>query len=186
MADETIPSERNPIPAPAESTEPATGEDALGDAGKQALDRMKAERNDATRQLKALQKELEQLRQAQMSETEKAISEAVARGRCSASAAFGQRLASAEFVAAAARRNAEFDATKVLDDLNLAKYVTEAGDPDVEGIAQAVERLVPAPAGSPRPIGDADLGARQTTVVPDDSPRGLISAALAATSQPRP
>lgn len=38
--------------APAEST-PATGEDGLGDAGKKALDRMKAERDEARRQAKA-------------------------------------------------------------------------------------------------------------------------------------
>jgi ElaB/YqjD/DUF883 family membrane-anchored ribosome-binding protein len=166
----------------ASTTEPATGEDALGDAGKQALDRMKAERNDAAKALKAAQKELEQLRQAQMSESEKAVSEAEARGRASAAADFGQKLAAARFVAEAARRNAEFDATAVLEDLNLAKYVTDDGEPDAKGIAAVVERLVPekaAPAG-PR-FGNADLGPRSTPTTPTDgSPRSLIAAGIAA------
>jgi hypothetical protein len=64
-----------------ESEAPATGEEQLGDAGKQALDRMKAERNDAARRARDLEKQLNALREASMSEAEKAVSEAEARGR---------------------------------------------------------------------------------------------------------
>jgi hypothetical protein len=47
MADDTP---QDPAPQDdAPTTEPATGEDALGDPGKQALDRMKAERNEAAK-----------------------------------------------------------------------------------------------------------------------------------------
>jgi hypothetical protein len=177
MADDTPQDTQDQAP----STEPATGEDALGDAGKQALDRMKAERNEAAKQLKALQKELEQVRQAQMSESEKAIAEAVARGRTEATTEFGQRLAAAQFVAAAAKRNADFDAASVLEDLNLAKYVTDTGEPDDKGIASVVERLVPERASNPRPTGDVGLGPRPAApVLNDGSPRSLIAAGIAA------
>lgn len=178
MADDT-PQEPQDSTPPAEK--PATGEDALGDAGKQALDRMKAERNEATKQLKALQQELEKVRQAQMSESEKAVAEAEARGRATATTEFGQRLAAAQFVAEAARRNPDFDAASVLEDLNLAKYVTEAGDPDGKGIASVVERLVPERASNPRPSGDVGLGPRTPVPPPTDgSPRSLIAAGIAA------
>lgn len=186
MADDTAPQDStdstNDAPV---DTAPATGEESLGDAGKQALDRMKAERNEAAKQLKALQKELDAVRTANLSEAEKAVAEAEARGRASATSTFGQRIASAEFVAAAARRNAEFDATAILADLNLAKYVGEDGEPDSAEIAKAVERLIPQPISNPRPTGNADLGVRPATTAFDESPRGLISAGLAATSKPR-
>ncbi len=156
-------------PPPADPPKPATGEDALGDAGKKALDAMKAERNEAQRQLKTMQRELEQLRQQQMSESEKAIAEAEQRGRQTATVEVGQRLARAEFLAAAAKRNAEHDATSILDDLNLGKYVGDDGEPDVSAIGKAVERLIPAAAADPRPRGDAGLGPRPTA--PPADPR---------------
>jgi hypothetical protein len=116
-----------------------------------------------------------------MSESEKAIAEAVARGRTEAITEFGQRLAAAQFVAAAAKRNADFDAASVLEDLNLAKYVTEAGEPDDKGIASVVERLVPERTSNPRPTGDVGLGPRPAAPPPTDgSPRSLIAAGIAA------
>jgi hypothetical protein len=85
--------------------DPAGDDDNLGDPGKRALEAERAARKEAEKQAKAVQKELEQLRQAQMSESEKALAEAEARGKSAATTAFGQRLAAAEFVAEAARRN---------------------------------------------------------------------------------
>ena len=56
------------------AAEPATGEEAaLGDAGKRALDAMKAERKAAVDRAKALEAELETLRAGQLSDQEKAI-----------------------------------------------------------------------------------------------------------------
>lgn len=180
MADDTP--QETPAPETTDTPPPATGDDGLGDAGKQAIDRMKAERNDATKALKAAQKELETLRQAQMSESEKALTEAETRGRASAVAEFGQKLAAAQFIADAARRNAEFDAAGVLEDLNLGKYVTDDGQPDAKGIAAVVERLVPERAAQAAPkFGNADLGPRTTPPAPTDgSPRSLIAAGIAA------
>jgi hypothetical protein len=67
-----------PQPAPAPATEPSAPDDTtgLGDAGKRALDAMKAERNAAIAASKAAERELEQLRTASLSETEKAIAAA--------------------------------------------------------------------------------------------------------------
>jgi hypothetical protein len=48
----------------------------MGDAGKKALDAMKAERNAALAASKAAERELEQLRSANLSESEKAIADA--------------------------------------------------------------------------------------------------------------
>ena len=65
--------------APAEATEqgnPAEAEEAaLGDAGKKALDRMKAERNEAKQEAAALKARLDKLEAANMSELERAQKE---------------------------------------------------------------------------------------------------------------
>ena len=52
------------------------GVEALGDAGKKALDRMKQERNAARDQANSLQAQLDQIKQSQMSELEKAQAQA--------------------------------------------------------------------------------------------------------------
>lgn len=159
MADESVTPE-TPSQSPAPATEaPATPE--LGDAGKQAIDRMKAERDEARREMKALKAEIDKVRKSSLTEAEQAVVEAEQRGRTSVLAEFGQRLARTEFVAAAARRNPGYDAAAVLDDLNLARYIGDDGEPDSKAIAAAVDRLVPEYAtANPRPVGNADLGAR--------------------------
>ncbi len=167
--------------APADGATPPPDGDGLGDAGKRALEAERTARKEAEKQAKAAQRELEQLRQAQMSESEKAVAEAVARGRTEATVQFGQRLAAAQFVAEAAKRNPDFDAASVLEDLNLAKYVTDDGEPDGKGLASVVERLVPDRVSNPRPAGDVGLGPRPTAPAPvDGSPRSLIAAGIAA------
>jgi hypothetical protein len=62
------------VPAP----DPSAPDDTLGlgDAGKRALDAMKADRNAALAASKAAERELEQLKAASLSETEKAIAAA--------------------------------------------------------------------------------------------------------------
>ncbi len=110
---------------------------------------------------------LAELEQASQSETERAVAKARQEAEQSARAqergTWAQRLAAAQFVALAARRNTEFDAQSVLEDLNLARYVGEDGEPDAKGLASVVERLVPTGAPNPRPTGNADLGARHST-----------------------
>ncbi len=129
---------------------------------------------------------LAELEQASQSETERAVAKARQEAEQSARAdergAWAQRLAAAQFVALAARRNPEFDAQARLDDLNLARYVGEDGEPDNKGLAGLVEQWVPSAAPNPRPTGNADLGARPNTPPADPRQRALaqIEADLAA------
>lgn len=161
MAEESAPAEGA---APQETDNgnesPATGEDTLGDAGKQALDRMKAERNEASKRAKSLERELTLARQANMNESEKAIAEAEARGRSTASVEFGKRLARTQFDALAGRRNPDVDTSSVLEYVDLARFVSDDGEPDDRAIAAAVERLVPAAADNGPARAPFDLGNR--------------------------
>lgn len=138
----------------------------LGDAGKRAIDAMKAERDQAVKDRRAATRELEQARTAGLNEAERAVAEAKTAGRTEALTQMGERLARSEFVAAAARRNAGYDAAAVLDDLNLARYVGDDGEPDVKALTAAVERLIPSPqdgatTSAPRP--DLSQGAKGTS-----------------------
>lgn len=56
-----------------EAEPPATGEDALGDAGKKALDAERDAREQAEKRAKAAEQELEKLRKAGQTEQEKAL-----------------------------------------------------------------------------------------------------------------
>lgn len=156
MADEGAPAEgAEDTEQQAEEQSATDSTEALGDAGKQALDRMKAERNEAKKEAQALRKEVEEIRKSSMSEAEKAVAEAEARGRQAATSEFGTRLAKSDFIAAAARRNPAFDAKAVIDDLNLARFVADDGEPDTKAIEAAVQRLVPEPNGAPSFDGGA-------------------------------
>lgn len=120
---------------PTETTKPA--EDAR-------ITKANQEAASYRKQLRETQKQLEKLQQAAMTESEKAAAEAEQRGRTAAMAEFGQRLVRAEFRAQAAGRVENLD--EVLEDLNLAKFVSEDGEPDTAAIAKAVARLAPAAA----------------------------------------
>jgi hypothetical protein len=86
--------------------------------------------------------------------------EAEERGRTAAVTQYGQRLARTEFIAEAAKRNPGFDATSILDDLNLARYIGEDGEPDSKAIAKAAQRLIPEANAAPQPPS-FDGGTRQ-------------------------
>jgi hypothetical protein len=115
---------------------------------------------DRAKQNSAAAKEQEKQRIAAMSESDRAVAEAEARGRTTATQAFAQRLAQSDFIAAAARRNPAWDAAAVLPDINLARYVGEDGEPDTKAIEKAVERLVPAAVETGSP--SLDLGEKRT------------------------
>lgn len=153
-----------PTPAPASDAKPpegapppATGDD-LGDAGKQAIDRMKAERNEAQKAAKAATAELEKLRTAQMGESERAVAEAKAAGRSEALAQIGNKLVDAEFRAVTVGRVLTPDALLSFD---RATFLADDGDVKRDDLAKWVEANS-SPVGNPRPTGNADLGARQT------------------------
>lgn len=154
------------------------------------VDRIVAERVKRAKpadydELKAAAKRLAEIEAANATDLEKAVAtarrEVEDATRKAVTSEYGQRIARAEFLAAAAKRNAEHDAATILDDLNLARYVGEDGEPNTKEIAAAVERLIPAPAADPRPKGNADLGPRPAPPTPTDgSPRSLIAAGIAA------
>jgi hypothetical protein len=139
----------------AQPTEPADTTDWKAEARKWET---RAKENSAAA------KDQERQRLAAMTEAERAVAEAEARGRTSALTDFGQRLARSDFVAAAARRNPAWDASAVLDDLNLARYVGEDGEPDSKAIEKAVERLVPEATSTGPP--SMDLGAKPPANAP--------------------
>ena len=108
--------------------------------------------------------ELERQRRESLTEAERAVADAEERGRKGALAEVGQRLAQARFDAAAAKRNPDVDTSKVLEFVDLGRFVGDDGAPDEDAIKAAVERLVPEPAKAPTdydggPRGAASFGA---------------------------
>lgn len=122
---------------------------------------LRAEAAKYRTEAKQLKGEVEKVRQSSLTEAERAVVEAEQRGRQAALADLGKRLARTQFEAVAARRNSAYDVESALEYLDLSRFLGDDGEPDGNAITAAVERLVPEPsAGSPRPVGDADLGAR--------------------------
>lgn len=175
MADETTPTSPEPTTtsgtvAVVETTE-VTAE--LGDAGKKALDAERAERKKAERRAKDLDAELAKLREASMSEQEKAVEAARREAREEAFKSVNQRLVAAEVRAAAGGRLADpEDAVRFLD---LDQFpISDGGDVDTRAIISAVDGLVKQKpylaAGATRPAGDADQGARGAAMALNGDP----------------
>jgi hypothetical protein len=122
----------------------------------------------------AAAKEQERQRLASMTESERKEAEAELRGWTSAVEALGERLVRSQFLAAAAKRNADHDTEPLLEDLNLKKYIGDDGEPDAKAIAKAVERLVPAPPSGPPSF---DGGARKSAPGTPDMNQLLRAAA---------
>lgn len=173
-----------PVPTPtppAPPTPPATGE--LGEAGKQAIERMKQERDDAkrdktaaARELDAVRQELEQLKTQTLSDGERAVKEAETRGRAEATKELAAQLARAKFDTLAARRNADADTNSILEFVDMGKFVNDKGVVDETALASAVEKLVPEKAGAtppPAPIPSFNGGTVQTTRQPDAVAPGM-------------
>lgn len=91
--------------------------------------------------------ELEKQRQAAMTDAERAVAEAEARGRTAAVTEFGKRLATSEIRAAAATEGA--DLAGVFDFLDLGRFVTEDGEPDEKAIKSFVAGLPKKDPGTP-------------------------------------
>lgn len=137
-------------------TKPDTGEEKDWQA---EAEKWQSQAKKHEREWKKFSKELDDLRQAQMSDQEKAVAEAEARGRTAALSESGKRLAAAEVKAALT--GVVPDPTAIVEDLDLARYVTDDGDVD----AGAVEKLkakyeAMKPTGDPAPSRDPDFGAR--------------------------
>lgn len=113
------------------------------------VEKLRRENAEARTKLRKAEEQAEEQRKASMSDAARAVAEAEARGRTSATQALGQRLARSEYLAAAALRNPQYDTSSVLDDINLARFVGDDGEPDVDAIKASVSRLVPE--GTTRP-----------------------------------
>ena len=156
------------------------GEAALGDAGKKALDSMKAERNAARSEVSELRRQFEAL-QAQVAGTEKEHAAAVEAQRVKdeALAKANDRIRRAEVRAQAAAKLADpTDALKFLD-LD-AIEVGEDGEVDADAVGAAIDQLLsdkPYLAAQGRKFqGNADAGARNDAVGPQQLTRDDLGA----------
>jgi hypothetical protein len=145
------PAEQLPTGDAAPSTEtPAAPEMGAEESKWKAMSRKTEEQNAK------LTKELEQLRKQHMSESERAIAEAEARGAAQALSGMQTQLAEAKLRAAAAGKVADVDAFVEIADL--AKFITAEGVDDA-AIAATVDRFAKvAPAVAPPKYGSVDLG----------------------------
>lgn len=150
--------------APTEPEGDEAGAEALGDAGKQALDRMKAQRNaerDKRRELETRLAALESKADGDQPDPEALRAE----GRRDALAASNQRILRSEIKAAAAGKLSDpADALQLLD---LSRFeVDDDGNVDEDEIAEAIDDLLKkkpylAAQGGKRFGGNADGGARK-------------------------
>lgn len=105
----------------------------------------------------------DELKASQMTEQEKAVETAKAEARAEAIREAAPRLVGAEFRAALAGRRTADEVAALIEDLDLSKYLTEAGEVDAERVTKKAELLAPpseerkaAPSfgGGPRRTGD--------------------------------
>lgn len=102
--------------------------------------------------------ELQELKDRDKTETERAIEAAKAEGRQSALTESGQRLAAAEIKAALA--GVVPDPKAIVEDLNLSKYVTDDGDVDEAAVTALRDKYAALSGGKKPPSFDG--GAKDT------------------------
>lgn len=149
--------------APAAEVEPQPdGADALGDAGKQALDRMKADKKAAEARARTAEQEIERLKAA--AEGREAEWQSKQDAQAEADARFRARVLNAEIRAAAKGVLADpADALRYLDTKDFD--VADDGTVDAAGVAAAIQALVTekpylAAQGGPRFTGTPDANPR--------------------------
>lgn len=148
-ASETAPAATPEGSAPAitpESTAPSAGDpagsDALGDAGKKALDAMKAQRNAERDRRKALEAELAELKAPKPAEgAQPDVEQIKAQAAREAQGKANARVLRSEIKAAAAGKFA--DPADALAFLDVSKFeVDENGDVDADEIKDAIDDLL--------------------------------------------
>lgn len=140
---------RQPDPAPGPPQPPEPPQDPPAgppDPGKPEPDakpagpELEAALREERRARADLQKQLDELRQAQMSEQERAVAQARAEGKAEAASEAARKLAAAEFRHSATGRIA--DPAAALELLDVGKLLKN-GEPDSELIAAVIDRLAP-------------------------------------------
>lgn len=170
-----------------EQSETLEGENALGDAGKKALDAMKAEKKAALAQARDARLALEKL-QAELALKEKpaeeqAIEAAKAEARAEAMAKANERILRSELRAAATGKLA--DPTDAALYIDLTSFeVGENGDVDSDALADAIADLVErkphlAVQKKSRFDGAADQGAKREAGKPRQITESEVKAAYA-------
>jgi hypothetical protein len=129
--------------------------------GKGSKTAVLAELAELRRARKVAEKQLAELKQASMSEQERAVAEAEQRGSANTAAAYGGRLARAELRAAAAGRVAPETLDGFLEYADLTKFVGEDGEPNSKAIAAAVQKLAAGGGGGTNFDGGARTPAEQ-------------------------
>ena len=168
MTDETTPAEDASV---TESTDTTPAPEAPPAADAEAAKwKALARKHEAQAKANAdAAKRLAEIEAANQSDTEKAVKEAEQRGRSAATAELAQRLAAAEVKAALT--GVVPDPGSIVEDLNLAKYVTDTGDVDQEAVtalrtkyeAFATKAAPPAPDLKQGAQGNAPGGKSQVT-----------------------
>jgi hypothetical protein len=111
-------------------------------------------------------KELESLRQSQMTEQERAVAEAKALARTETLKEIGAHLVIAEFRAQSAGRLTPEQVAELVEDLDMTKYLTESGEVDAERVTKKVAALAPQPTEPTAPTWpDLGQGARDTSTL---------------------
>lgn len=131
-------------PPPAEPNKDPQPE-PLDESGKRALDAERRARRDAEKAHKAAMTELEEFRRQSMSEHERAIADAKTEARQAALMEVGERVARAEFKAAASGRIDGKQLAALLDHIDLRKFVDTDGQVDADAVTKFVEGIAPAP-----------------------------------------
>ena len=126
-------------------------------------------------------RELEDLRRSQMGEQEKAVDEARKAGRTEAVQELGARLVTAEFRAQAAGKFTDSQLSELLEDADMSKYLTDAGEVDVERVTRKVTALAPS-AGTDKTWPDLGQGSRDVQKPAPTDAKSLIAAGLSATT----
>lgn len=145
--------ETDATPTP-DAPEPDPPEDDLGDAGKKAIDSERKARRDAEKRVKAVEGELEKLRQQTMTDTEKAIAQAKSEGKAEAMSLLGAAKVESAFAIAASGR-IEPDSLKVLlQGLNHSTFLLEDGTVDDASVSTFIDGIAP----KPDPNRRVDLG----------------------------
>jgi hypothetical protein len=117
-------------------------------------DKWKAQARENEKRAKANARELEQLRQASMSDQEKAVALARLEARRDALREVGaSRVDDAIRIAAAGRKNVAIDV--LLEGLDRGRFLDDEGQPDVTAVQEWVDRLAPEPEPA---TGFPDLG----------------------------
>lgn len=169
----TPPEGTPPEGTPPEGTKPNDDNgDALGDAGKRALEEERRARKTAEREAKAAKTELENIRQKNESEQEKAVREARDAGKNEALTVANSRLVRAEVINAASGKLLDpSDAAALLD---LSEFtVDDDGNVDTKAITKAVDDLLKskphlAATARPGPLGGAQGRTGSSGTSPND------------------